>query len=73
VILWQGQIKFARTPDNEGEQAIYEILTWENGMFELHAVETKPAANCKLPNDMILLEGCRLMDEKHREPAAATS
>jgi hypothetical protein len=68
VILWQGQIKFARTPDKEGEQAIYEILTWENGMFDLHPVETKPAVNCKLPNDMILLEGCRLMDEQRREP-----
>jgi hypothetical protein len=73
IVLWQGQIKFAQAAGKEGEQAVYEILTWQQGTFNLHPVETPPTPNCKLPNEMILLEGCRLLDERSREPAGAST
>lgn len=73
VVLWEGRIAFAQVADKEGEPAIYDILSWDDGTFKLHPVYAEPPTNCALPNDVILLEGCRLLDENSREPAAVTS
>ncbi len=70
VVLWQGQIKFAQANTLTGEQAVFDILTWDTGSFTLHPIDTPPNANCTMPNEMILLEGCRLMDESKRDNAA---
>lgn len=66
VILWQGQIKFAEADGQLGEDAIYKILTWQDATFSFSPVETMPHANCRMPNEAMLLEGCRLMDEHTR-------
>ncbi len=70
VVLWRGQIKFALSGDTEGEQAVYDILTWETGTFNLHPIDEMPSVNVRIPNDALLLEGCRLLDEKQREAIA---
>ncbi len=70
VALWQGNIKFAQTNDFQGEKAVYDILTWDTGSFTLHPIDSPPATNCKMPNETILLEGCRLMDEQNRDTAS---
>ncbi|MEW5700889.1 MAG: DUF4388 domain-containing protein [Candidatus Zixiibacteriota bacterium] len=72
VILWQGQIKFAETTDRSGESAVYDILSWPDATFSFSPVETMPQVNCHLPNEAMLLEGCRLIDEGKRESQAAT-
>lgn len=69
VVLWQGQIKFAVALGIEGEPAVYEVLAWEKGSFSLRPVESAPPVNCRAPNDAILLEGCRLLDERRRARA----
>lgn len=66
VILWQGQIKFAEASGKVGEQAVYEVLGWQDATFSFSPVETMPEVNCRVPNEAMLLEGCRLMDEHKR-------
>lgn len=66
IILWQGQIKYAEAAGKMGEEAVYEILAWQDATFSFSPVETMPHANCRMPNEAMLLEGCRLMDEQKR-------
>ncbi len=74
VILWQGRIMHAQAPGKDGEEAVYDVLSWEAGTFGLHPIYAEPPVNCTQPNDMILLEGCRLMDEQRASaPAAKTT
>ncbi len=76
IILWQGQIKYAEAAGKMGEEAVYEILAWQDATFSFSPVETMPEVNCRVPNEAMLLEGCRLMDERKRngdsEPIAIT-
>jgi DNA-binding response OmpR family regulator len=62
-----GQITFARLGELQGAEAIYAGMLWEEGNWTIepiteHDVRDK---NNQLPNEAILLEGCRLMDEMH--------
>ncbi len=66
IILWQGQIKFAEASGKIGEQAVYEVLGWQDATFAFSPVEAMPEVNCCVPNEAMLLEGCRLMDERSR-------
>jgi DNA-binding NarL/FixJ family response regulator len=66
IILWQGQIRFAEASGRLGEQAVYEVLSWHDATFAFSPVETMPEDNCHLPNEAMLLEGCRLLDERLR-------
>jgi len=71
VILWQGQIRYAEAAGKQGEDAVYEILAWPDATFSFSPVEMMPPVNCRLPNEAMLLEGCRLIDECRRTPAGA--
>jgi hypothetical protein len=70
IILWQGQIKYAEASGKLGEDAVYEILGWQDATFSFSPVETMPEVNCRVPNEAMLLEGCRLMDERRRNEAS---
>jgi CheY-like chemotaxis protein len=73
VSLWQGQIRFAESGVLRGEDAVYQILAWADATFAFSPLESMPEQNCHLPNEAILLEGCRRIDEaKHAgEPQGA--
>ncbi len=66
VVLWQGLIKFAHTDQCDGENAVYEILNWTDGAFTMVPITAPPESNCRLSNNAMLLEGCRLIDERRR-------
>jgi DNA-binding response OmpR family regulator len=68
MYLSQGQITFATLGDLLGATAIHRALGWRNGTWlaEPIAEEMLPEPNNTLPNESILLEGCRLMDESSR-------
>ena len=68
VILWHGQIENAVAGRLHGEEAVHEILTWDSGTFALRPVDAMPPVNCRTSNDAMLLEGCRLMDERKSIP-----
>ncbi len=69
MYLNRGNISFARLGDLLAEQAIYRALAWEDGTWLLEPVteEQLPEPNNNLPNDFILMEGCRRIDERSRE------
>lgn len=75
MYLNRGNISFAKVGDLLAEKAIYEALTWENGTWLLEPIteEQLPESNNSLPNDFILMEGCRLIDERSREAEVKTS
>lgn len=75
IYLNRGNIAFAQYGELLAEQAIYKALAWERGTWLLEPVtETDlPPANNSLPNELILMEGCRLIDESSREAQAADS
>lgn len=52
----------------EGEEAIYEVLTWQEGKFVLEAGQEPPATTINRNWSSILLEGARRIDEQIGEP-----
>jgi hypothetical protein len=66
LYLDQGQMSFARCRDLTGAEAVHEALSWNHGSWAVESVATEelPAPNSRLTNESILLEGCRLADNK---------
>lgn len=69
IYLVEGSIVHASLGDITGPEAIFEGISWVDGSFMVTNVkkEAVPLANTDLPNESILMEGCRLMDERVRE------
>lgn len=68
VYLHKGQIIYGELSVLTGPEAIYEGLTWLNGTWKIEPVkeENLPEPNNFDSNESILMEGCRLIDEKER-------
>lgn len=68
LYLRQGQITFARYHNLSGAEAVYEAVSWSDGTWSVEPVTDKdlPQPNNRLSNESILMEGCRLLDEKTR-------
>lgn len=66
VYLTKGAITHAKLKNLEGADAIYEGLTWIEGTWIVEPVAPQqiPDRNNALSNESILMEGCRLLDEK---------
>ncbi len=67
VYLHLGEITHADCGKLKGETAIYELLTWKNGFFQVKTPEQLPERNVFDSTEAIMLEGCRLMDEELRD------
>ena len=69
IYLSQGSITFAQLEDLRGAEAIYRGLTWQTGNWtvETITVDDLPDSNNQLPNESILMEGCRQLDEMSRK------
>lgn len=68
LYLELGDIIYAEYKDLLGAEAIYEGLTWSDGRWTVTPVDNDdlPTPNNHLGNESILMEGCRLLDEKVR-------
>jgi len=68
IYLDQGNITSAKFKDKTGPEAVYEGIAWTDGTWTVEPVSAKslPEPNNQLPNESILMEGCRLLDEKVR-------
>ncbi len=66
LFLHQGNIIFAKLGDLTGEHAVFEALGWQTGAWVSKPIAEKdlPEANNHLPNEAILMEGCRQLDER---------
>ena len=59
-----GSVVFARLGDLEGEEAFFELCTWQSGTFAVYAGQTTEERNIYESNDYLLMEGMRRADEK---------
>jgi DNA-binding response OmpR family regulator len=67
VYLHEGEIIHAHCGELEGENVIYELLTWQKGFFQVNTPRKLPERNVFGSTEAIMLEGCRLMDESQLE------
>jgi DNA-binding response OmpR family regulator len=64
LFMERGRLIHASCGDHTGEQAVYRVITWENdGTFSVVPVEEFPPATISEPNESLLMEGCRILDE----------
>jgi hypothetical protein len=64
IYMRDGQRVFAECGEFVGVEAVYAAIRWrEEGAFQIGTVTEYPAENMSLPNDFVLMEGCRLLDE----------
>lgn len=73
IFLDNGNIIYSELGGLLGANAIYQALNWSSGQWVMEKIEKEhlPQPNNHLSNESILMEGCRLLDERTRqnEPA----
>lgn len=63
IFFAAGEIMHARTAEAVGETAVYEVLCWEEGLFQLSHDVRVPRRTVHAPWHYLLLEGMRKRDE----------
>jgi hypothetical protein len=68
IFLREGKIAYAELGSARGAEAVYEGLGWADGFWTVDTVtsEDLPEANIQESNEAILMEGCRILDERLR-------
>jgi hypothetical protein len=73
IIMRDGQMVFAECGECAGVEAVYAVIRWrEEGSFQIGPATEAPADNISLPNDFVLMEGCRLLDEGEERQGPGT-
>ena len=62
----QGEIVSAVGPDRQGEAVIHDFVGWPQGQFEFDRAAAVDGAPIESDFNALLLEGCRLLDERRR-------
>ncbi len=70
IYFVDGEIIHAEQGDEIGEEAIYEIIKWPGGTFNIHPEMTSNVCTIHYRTDFLLLEALRRLDE---ESAGATA
>jgi len=74
VFFAEGQVKHATYGPLQGDEAVFKVLRWTGGNFELNFEGKTDLETTKLNTQGLLMEGLRLLDESQRdggaEPAA---
>ena len=65
IVIFEGRVAYATEGPRQGEPAIYRMLGWTKGEFELELTSGKGPAEAQitLPNQSLLTEGIRRQDE----------
>lgn len=63
IYFVDGEIIHAEQGDESGEQAIYEIIKWPGGTFNVHPEMTSNVCSIHYRTDFLLLEALRRLDE----------
>jgi DNA-binding response OmpR family regulator len=63
----EGQINHAVYCDLKGDPAVYKVLTWTAGTFEIDFAGSSSEQTITQSSQGILLEGLRLLDEANRD------
>ena len=67
LIFAGGELVFADVGGLAGEEAVHELLTWEDGDFRVDYESTPIVRNVQTPWSVLLLEGVRRLDEARAE------
>ncbi|MBN2225966.1 MAG: DUF4388 domain-containing protein [candidate division Zixibacteria bacterium] len=75
IFLNCGSIIYAECDGKTGAEAVYQGLSWNYGIWSVDPIteDDLPEPNNDLPNESILLEGCRLLDEQSRQEDSPTN
>jgi predicted regulator of Ras-like GTPase activity (Roadblock/LC7/MglB family) len=65
IYFVDGEIIHAEQGEETGEQAIYEIIKWPGGTFDMHPEMTSNICTIHYRTDFLLLEALRRMDEEN--------
>jgi hypothetical protein len=72
VFFAEGQVKHATYGFLVGDEAVFKVLRWTGGNFELNFEGKTDQETTKLNTQGLLMEGLRLLDESQRDGAADT-
>ena len=64
IYFVDGEIIHAELGEETGEEAIYRIIKWPGGMFDIHPEMTSNVCTIHYRTDYLLLEALRRMDEE---------
>jgi CheY-like chemotaxis protein len=67
VFFVEGQVKHATYGELVGDQAVFKVLRWTGGNFELDFEGKTDKETTQLNTQGLLMEGLRLLDESQRE------
>jgi len=79
VFFVEGQVKHATYGSLVGDEAVFKVLRWKGGNFQLNFEGKTDKETTQLNTQGLLMEGLRLLDESQRdgggepEPAAAAA
>jgi predicted regulator of Ras-like GTPase activity (Roadblock/LC7/MglB family) len=68
LYFMDGTIVHAATPDAVGEAAVYAIVAWPEGSFQLHPNTTTIERSIQKSVSLLLLEAHQFLDEHQRQP-----
>ena len=67
LFFTDGQITHAVYGKQRGDEAVYKVLTWPTGSFQLDFNGRSPEHTCTRSTQGLLMEGLRLIDEANRD------
>jgi DNA-binding response OmpR family regulator len=67
VFFAEGQVKHATYGSLTGDEAVFKVLRWTGGSFELNFEGKTDQETTKLNTQGLLMEGLRLLDESQRD------
>jgi len=73
VFFVEGQVKHATYGSLLGDEAVFKVLRWTGGNFELNFEGKTDQETTKLNTQGLLMEGLRLLDEAQRDAGAESA
>jgi CheY-like chemotaxis protein len=73
VFFVDGQVKHATYGSLVGDEAVFKVLRWTGGNFELNFEGKTDKETTQLNTQGLLMEGLRLLDESQRDAGAESS
>ncbi|HIP72380.1 MAG TPA: DUF4388 domain-containing protein [Anaerolineae bacterium] len=72
LYIHDGTVAHAIMGNQQGEEVVYQVLTWQEGAFSLEMDVLPPTTTITRSWSGLLLEGARRLDENEERPAQTT-
>jgi len=67
VYIVDGQITHAAYGATKGDEAVFKVLTWEKGNFQIDFEGRSPEQTITRSTQGLMMEGLRILDESRRD------